>query len=300
MGRFLKEPLLHFLVLGALIFAVYRFVAVDSTHDEKSIVISQVQLSELAETFSRAWQHPPSTSEMEGLVQDYIHEEIAVRAAVAMGLDRDDTVIRRRLRQKLEFVNESIATQTEPTDNELRIYFQQHVDSFRAEPEISFIQVYLNPQQHGTVLVRDADQLRQRLSSQTSAVDPAAFGDVTSLEHQFVAQRPAEITQIFGEDFASAVRKLKPGQWSQPIASSYGTHLIFVTENKSAQLPKLEQIRDVVKREWLNSQRIAATNKFYAEQLKHYQVHIENNDVPTNIGRAETEHLSANNVAGAQ
>ena len=129
--RFVREPLLHFLLLGVLIFAAFKFISTDTSQPGK-ILITQGRIESLATTFSRTWRRPPSASELEGLIRDYIREEVFAREAVALGLDKDDTIIRRRLRQKLEFISEDVAAQAEPTDEQLRAYLKEHPDSFAA------------------------------------------------------------------------------------------------------------------------------------------------------------------------
>ena len=163
MKRILREPLLHFLLLGTAVFAVYGLVSRDSSDQPGNIVISAGQVAAMAEGFARSWQRPPSREELEGLIRDRVQEEVYCREAVTLGLDKDDTVIRRRLRQKMEFVSDDIAALAEPTDDELNAYLKAHADTFRVQRQFTFSQVYLNAERRGENLARDTAQLLTQL-----------------------------------------------------------------------------------------------------------------------------------------
>ena len=275
MKRLLKEPLLHFLLLGAAIFIAYGVVSKRTSGEPGQIVITQGQVASMVEGFARTWQRPPSSEELQGLVRDRVRDEVYCREAMALGLDKDDTVIRRRLRQKLEFVSDDIAAQTEPTDADLNAYLQAHPDAFRVEPRLTFRQVYLNPEKHGERLARDAAQLLTRLNQAGGKADASALGDSLLLEHTFAAVPGSEVAKQFGETFAAQLGELAPGQWRGPVESGYGVHLVFVSERTEGRLPALPEVRDVVRREWENSRRLEANEKFFQELRKRYVVTIE-------------------------
>jgi len=141
--KLLREPLLHFVLLGAAIFAVHSLLANHSAERPDEIVVTQGKLENLVIGFTRTWQRPPTDEELQGLIRDYVREEAAYRKALAMGLDRDDTIVRRRLRQKLEFISDDLVAQTEPTDANLEAFLSAHPEDFRKEPAFTFSQVYL-------------------------------------------------------------------------------------------------------------------------------------------------------------
>jgi hypothetical protein len=161
--KFLREPLVHFLLLGAAIFVIYGLVSGDRGGKANHIIVSQGKIANLVATFTRIWQRPPADRELEGLIQDYIREEVLYREALALGLDRDDTIIRRRLRQKMEFVSEDFAARAEPSDDELRAYLRTYPEVFAIEPRFTFRQVYLDPQRRGANLARDVARLLDEL-----------------------------------------------------------------------------------------------------------------------------------------
>jgi len=276
MKRILKEPLLHFLLLGAALFIAYGLMSGPGNSSAPGkIIVTVGQVEHLAAGFAKTWQRPPTDAELKGLIDDWVREEIATREAIALGLDKDDTIIRRRLRQKLEFVSDDIAAQTEPTDADLNTYLQAHPESFRVEPRFTFSQVYLNPAKHGDNLVRDAAQLLAQLKQAGGKADVSTEGDSFLLEHRFEAAPTSEVAKQFGEQFAAKLGELSPGQWQGPVESGYGVHLVLVGERTEGRLPELADVRDVVRREWANAKRLETNEQFFQELLKGYVVTIE-------------------------
>jgi len=276
MKKLMREPLVHFLLLGAAIFAAYSLVSKGTRGEPGKIVVTQGQLASMREGFTRTWQRPPTGEELEGLIRDRVREEVYYREAMALGLDKDDLIIRRRLRQKMEFVSDDIAAQAQPTDAELGAYLTAHPDSFRVEQRFTFSQVYLNPKKHGAHLARDAAQLLAQLNQPGVRADASALGDSFLLEHQFAAVPASEVGKQFGEDFAAKLGAISPGQWQGPVESGYGVHLVLVSERTEGRLPALADVRDAVRREWDNARRLEANETFYRELLKRYTVTIEN------------------------
>jgi hypothetical protein len=279
MKSLLKEPLLHFLLIGAALFAAYGLLLKPGSGERGEIIVTQGQVDALAAGFARTWQRSPNEDELAGLIRTHVREEVYAREAVAMGLDRDDPIIRRRLQQKLEFITNDLVTASDASDAELNAYLQAHPEKFREEARLTFRQVYLNPARHRGTLERDANQLLAQLNSANSKIDPANYGDATMLEHSFVALRRGEVASIFGEAFAAKVEELATGQWQGPIESGYGTHLVIVSERTAGHLPELANVRDVVQREWQNARRLEANEKFYQELLSRYTIKIEDREV---------------------
>lgn len=276
MKRILKEPLLHFVLLGAALFGAYSLMPKEvSRGDAGKIVVTQGQIEHLTAGFTKTWQRPPTADELAALVRDFVQEEVYCREAMAMGLDKDDTVIRRRLRQKLEFVSEDIADRAEPTEADLNAYLQAHAATFRTPPRFTFRQVYLSPQKHRDTLARDAAQLLAQLNQAGNQADTSALGDTLMLDDQFVAIPASEVARQFGETFAAKLATLAPGQWQGPVESGYGVHLVLVSERSEGRQPALAEVREAVSREWADTRRLQANQKFYEELLKRYTVTIE-------------------------
>ena len=182
MKRILKEPLLHFLVLAAMLFVVYSLVSKGSSGEGGKIVITQGQLASMWESFTQTRQREPTGDEWEGLIRERVREEVYYREALALGMDKDDLIIRRRLQQKMEFVSDDVAAQAQPTDDELKAYLQAHPDSFRVDQRFTFRQVFLNPEKHGKSLPRDTAQLLAQLNLEGSKTNTSTLGDSIMLE----------------------------------------------------------------------------------------------------------------------
>ncbi len=278
MKRLIREPFIHFLLLGALIFIGHRFLSKRVDDEPQRIVITQGQIRSMAIGFSRTWQRPPTPEELERLIRDRVREEVYSREAVTMGLDQDDPVIRRRLQQKLEFVTDDVAALAEPTDAELAAYLKAHADVFHADRKFTFSQVYLDPSKHGERLAQDADQLLIQLQQKGRDVDLYSLGDAILLEHRFEAAPATEVSKQFGHEFAAKLGDFPVKQWYGPVESGYGVHLVFVEGRTEARLPELAEVGDAVRREWANARRLESNEKFFQTLLKHYEVVVEKID----------------------
>jgi hypothetical protein len=237
--------------------------------------VTEARVEALAESFARTWMRPPTAQELTGLVDDYVKEEIFYREAVTMGLDRDDVVIRRRLRQKLEFISEDVAAAQEPTEQQLQDYLDAHAEKFVEPDRQSFQQVYFSPERRGEAAVRDAEKLLNELRAGRGPADPAEAGDPTLLPPGLEAATPQQIANTFGEDFALRVAEAPVGQWTGPIRSSFGWHVLRVAERSPGTTPTLEAIRPIVAREWQSEQRQRLGDQFYQAMRSQYDVRVE-------------------------
>lgn len=272
--RLLKEPVVHFLVLALLIFLAYNPISGDEMEAPDRIVVTPSKIEHLALLFAKVRQRPPSPGELKGLVDDYVKEEIYVRESMALGLDEDDTVIRRRLRYKMEFLNAAPAESVMPTDSELQAYMEANWQMFEIEPTIALRQVYLNPRVHGERTENVAESMLATLKG-AAEIDPQTLGDPTLLPPELPLSRKNAVAQVFGEEFASELDGATTGHWYGPVRSGFGLHLVLVTERNSGRMPALSEARDAVAREWLNGKRIEMEEQRFAEFLKRYEVIIE-------------------------
>lgn len=272
--RWLREPLLHFLLLGLAIFGAFEVFGPEE-QPQSAIVVTQGIIDAQVEGFSRTWLRQPTPQEIDDLIREYVREEVYYREGIALGLDRDDTVIRRRLRQKLEFVAESQGESVAPTDDQLRAYLGAHQDQYRTDERLSFLQVYLNPERRGAALAEDMERLLAELRAGAPDLDPAEFGDATMLERVFDKAAARDVAAQFGAEFAEQVAKLPVGQWQGPVQSAYGMHAVLLRERTEGRAPQLDEVREAVRRDWLNEQRIAADETYYQSLLQRYTVTIE-------------------------
>jgi hypothetical protein len=273
--RLLREPLLHFLLIGVALFLLYGAVNRGGSDAPREIVISESRAAAIEENFATVWMRPPTPVELRGLIDDYVAEEVYYREAVAMGLDQDDTVIRRRLRQKMEFLSDGIADSAEPTDAQLQDYLEQNPGKFARPAQLTFRQVYLSAERRGDRVRVDAVKLLADLQANADRMDPAEAGDPTLLPATMEAAAPQSIGSVFGEGFARQVDDAPVGQWAGPIESGFGLHLVRVDQRAAGEAPTLAEIRPIVLREWQADTRRRHNDSFFATLRDKYDVRVE-------------------------
>jgi len=272
----LKEPLLHFVLLGVAIFALDALLGKRTVQaGADSIVVSQGRIENLAALFAKTWQRPPTAAELRGLVDDYVLEEALYREGVALGVDRNDTIIRRRVRQKMEFVVNDIAELAEPTGEQLADWLAERQESYTQPARYRFRQLFLSPDRRGDSLQADAEKLLVRLRAADVGFDPRPLGDVSLLEHAYPDVSAEVVVRSFGQDFAERLAEAPVGEWTGPIESSFGLHLVFVDASTPGAPPDLDDVRADVVRDWSYAQRDATSRRYYEELLSRYDVLIE-------------------------
>ncbi|AMJ63024.1 peptidyl-prolyl cis-trans isomerase [Bosea sp. PAMC 26642] len=272
--RLLKEPLAHFLILALAIFGLYGAVNRNDEPRSGEIVVTGPKIEQLAGLFTKTRQRPPTTSELKGLIDDHVKEEILYREALALGLDKDDTVIRRRLGLKMEFLSQAQAEAATPSEAELEAFLNANSDRFYVEPMLAFRQVFFSPQRRGEGIEQDVNSVLEVLRAKPDT-DPATLGDATILPTDLLPTRKAAIGQIFGAAFAEALAQTPPGAWAGPVKSSFGLHLVHVGESQPGRVASLVEGRAIVAQEWTNERRRQAEEAKLAERLKRYRVRIE-------------------------
>jgi hypothetical protein len=271
---FLKEPLLHFLAIGAGLFFWFHLSDGAGVGDNR-IVITDGQIERLAASYAEAWRRPPTEAELKGLIDDWVREEIGVREAIAAGLDRDDAAIRLRLRQKLEFLAEAAAGAAPPTDAQLQAWLEDNADTFRIEPRVAFRQVFVSRERRGAVAEADAAAILTRLKAAGPAAALEDLGDATLLPQDMSLASLRDVDRVFGKGFGDSAVALAPGVWTGPIESDYGLHLLLVLERVEGTLPELAAVRASVEREFLAEQRERHLAALYESLLAKYEVVVE-------------------------
>lgn len=269
MKGWLKEPLLHFLIAGAFLFGAYAWLNRGGVDAPRVVRITTVEVNWLRETWTRQWQRPPSEQELRGLVADYLKEELLAREARELGLDENDTIVRRRLAQKMEFLVQDTARIAEPGEDALRQFYEGRRAQYQTPSHISFTQLYFRTE-------AKAQRALKGLATR-DATDPADSSmlprEVTNADEQAVASQ-------FGPAFAAEVFALAPARWMGPVASSYGFHLVWVNEQQPAQVRPFEQVRAQVLEEWHRLQQAKASELFFAGLLRKYELVLDDSLKP--------------------
>ncbi len=269
MKRLLREPLFHFLLLGAGLFLLYGWLQGGLLGAPDEIVVSRAQVQGLQLQFERAWQRPPTEQELQGLIDNWVREEILYREGLAMGLDRDDPIVRRRIGQKVEFIVDGMTPEA-PTVEELQAWLDAHPDRYALAALHSFRQVYFDPSRHGERLEADVAEALKRLRAGKSVA-----GDSTLLPRTLDAAHRLDVERNFGGDFATAIESLPVGGWQGPLRSEFGLHLVEVTARVPGRKPTLEEARVAVERDLLHARTEEASDAYYQRLRANYDVQIE-------------------------
>jgi parvulin-like peptidyl-prolyl isomerase len=241
------------------------------------IIVSRDAIEQMTSQFAKTWQRQPTGEEQKGLVEDLVRNEIFYREAVAIGLDRDDEALKRRLRQKMEFIYEDIASVAEPTDEDLKAFMKMHREKYLADPQISFRQVYISIDKRGKRADSDAQEVLAQLRS---GVDPASAGDPTLLEADAALSPLWDIRKQFGDEFSKSLMEIKAGKWAGPVRSAFGLHLVFVNKRRDGRLPILDDVRETVKRDWLVERQKELKDAAYTKIRERYAVTVEGSKSP--------------------
>src|SRR5208283_1997597 len=243
--RWLREPLLHFLLLGLVLFAAYAStrrgrVGVESS---RQIALTLDDLRTTEAYFESQWHRQPTPQEFQAMVEDKIREEVLYREGLAMGLDKDDTIVKRRMAQKMQFLAEDVASAHEPSTAELKAWFDKNSQKFALPSRYSFRHLYFSPDKRGKNAQEDAGQTLAKIAGQAEDSKlAAALADPFMFQDYYGDRTPEAIAKEFGPQFAVALEKLKPGSWQGPVESGYGWHLVYVDTVITGRIPAFEEI----------------------------------------------------------
>jgi len=275
MKRLLREPLLHFLILGALLFAVYAYTerGRGGVEPSRQIQLSLDDLSQLDLLFQSQWRRDPTPDEFNRMVENKVQEEVLYREGLAMGLDKDDEIVKRRMAQKMQFIAEDVAASHPPTTAELKAWFEKNSEKFAQPSRVSFRHLYFSPDRRGPRAREDAASALAKLGGEpedsklaASVADPFMFQDY------YRDRAPEFLGKEFGPQFALAIAKLAPGSWQGPIESGFGWHLVFVDTLIPGRVPAFEEIEPDVRTAWLAEQKALAWEKAYKDMRAKYVV----------------------------
>jgi peptidyl-prolyl cis-trans isomerase C len=265
----IREPLLHFVVIGALLFAI---TALREQHSERSeIRITAGEVAQLAAFWETQAQRKPTAVELQALIDERIDEDVLAREAVRLGLDRDDVIVRRRLAQKMAFVSDDLAIVAEPSESELREYFDAHRENYATPDLYALRHVYFNPDRR-PALDADAQRALQRLTRGANADE---VGDPFMLPRELADVSRDDIARDFGSIFADAVTGSTPGTWSGPVRSPFGVHLVKLESHTPRSVASFEDVRARVREAYLQRQQREANAALRAKLREQYEIVVE-------------------------
>ena len=271
--RCLREPLLHFLLIGIVLFAVYAYVhrGRGGVESSRQIALSLDELQQMEMYFESQWHRQSTPAELQAMVEDKVREEVLYREALAMGLDKDDTIVKRRMAQKMQFLAEDVATAHEPSTAELKAWFDKNSNKFALPSRYSFRHIYFSPDKRGKNAEDDAAKALTKIPGQPEDSKLAAsLADQFMFQDYYGDRAPEALAKEFGPQFVVALEKLKPGSWQGPIESGYGWHLVFVDTVIPGRIPAFEEMEPDVKTAWLADQKKQAWLKAYTEMRAKY------------------------------
>ena len=279
--RLLKEPLLQFLIIGGAIYGAYAmFAAPEDDYRDNMILVDSNRIDAMISEWEARWNRPPTRQEIDGLIQAYIKEDVLYRQAVAMGLNEDDPITRRRMAQKLEFLTSDLARLQEPQEGELEQFFNDNQDEYRDPDRISFTQLYFDPDARGDATLIDAERVLKQVSAAGEPTeDMAELSDRFMLQNYFASASELDVRRQMGSGFAEAVMKLEPGQWHGPVLSGFGVHLVYVYDLQKAPPPEFGTVQARVLEDWQAKKREEFNAEFLKSLKERYEIVVE--ELPT-------------------
>ena len=263
------------MVMGALIFAFFYAKQDEiSLTDGNVIEITEADIERLSLMWQKSWVRPPTEAELSRAIEQQVREEVLYREAKAIGLDEDDTIIRRRLAKKMEFLSSDLSVFVEPTIEDLQTYYTAHQNEYEIPSRISFIQIYLSPKVRKGHIKTDADKLKIMLNQAGGEGEYYQLGDPSILATEYEKYTPAMVKRTYGQQFYENLYTHPIGVWGGPLNSSYGLHLIYVRDKTESTIAEFDNVRDTVKKDWLAEHRKKTNNNFFKELRKKYKVVI--------------------------
>ena len=275
--RLFTEPLIQFLVIGAAIYGAYSLFGTPEEDFRDTLVhVDSNRINAFISEWESRWNRPPTQQEIDGLIQSYIREDVLYRQAVAMGLNEDDPITRRRMAQKLEFLTGDLAMMVQPAEGELEAYFAENQASYGQPDLVTFSQVFFDPDTRENSTLEDAAEVLAQLQA-TGEPDAQSMqaGDQFMLQSDFRSASEAEVARQMGGGFAESVMNLEPGQWHGPVLSGYGVHLVYVYAHQVSPPAVLEDVKADVLADWQLERREQFNADFLESLKKRYEIVID-------------------------
>ena len=279
--RLTREPLVHFLVIGAAIYALYGAYAGGEDSDYgRTVVVTSSEIQSLTDRWTRLWSRPPTNEELAGVIRDYVRTQILYREALAMGLDDGDTIIERRLAQKLELLATSLITPEEPSDGQLSAWYVGNADRFKEPDLYTLTHIFFDPDKREATTFDDAKATLDTLHALDEL--PASYsdyGDWFMLQNYYASRSALELRKLFGSGFVEQTVKLEPGVWHGPVLSGFGTHLVLINNVTIAPQPAFNDIKEHLREEWMAEQVTEISEGFIENLISRYEIVVEETEV---------------------
>lgn len=269
--KILHEPLVHFVLAGVLIFLLYSLLQPDGVGDDR-VIVDKAAVERLRADWSRQANRAPTQQELDGLVENYLFEELFSRAARSLGLERDDPVIRRRLVQKMDLLAESAAQQARPSEAELLEWYEAHPELYRSDPRLGFRHIYFSRDGRGNGAEQDAAAQLARLGGAAITAGQTGLGDSFMLPLEFTDIGRSQLDRLFGGEFAARLFTLEPGSWQGPVESGYGYHLVYPFDIRSAAPIPFGESRTRVVQDWQRDRYEQARQELLEELKNRYGI----------------------------
>jgi peptidyl-prolyl cis-trans isomerase C len=275
--QWLREPLLHFLLIGLALFLVQRNLPGGEVGEinRKQIVLTEDDLNRMIIMWRAKGRPAPTQEQMQSLLETKIREEVLYREALALGLDKNDTIVKRRMVQKLEFLAEDLSDLREPYQDELKAWFSKNAGRFTSPGRVAFRHLYFSFDKHGrNTAEAAAEALKQVAGKPADSLEGAKLADAFMFQDYYADRSFDELAKTFGPQFARSLFELKPGSWQGPIESGYGCHLVFMDSLTPGRVPEFEEVEADVKTAWLAEQKAVTWDKAYKEMRAKYSVSV--------------------------
>ena len=286
----MREPLVHFVLAGFLLFVVYALLHPErfAADTSRRIELSATDVGTVELAFMARWHRSPTPTEMRGLLASQVRDEILSREAIALGLDRDDIIVKRRLAQKMEFLADDTSGLRDPTPAELHAWFDQHKSEFEAAARITFRHVFFSTDQRGASAEGAA---RKALALASGRRNALLRGDPFMFQDYYAGQTEVQVAQVFGSDFAKTLFSSATQRWSGPVASGLGWHIVWAEELNRGEVPIYEDVEAEVRERWMFEQRDAAKRAGFEAMLARYEVVLPNKE---DVDRAMASQAESN------
>lgn len=280
MKKILKEPFLHFMLIGAAMFLLYG-LAGEKNSSKDEIVITDFDVNNIISTWEMQWKRPPSEKELQNLIGSNIKQEVFYQVALEMNLDHNDEIIKRRLAQKMQFLSNDIAAMVEPTDEILKEYFQEHSTKYLTQPSYSFYQITFSPDKRKDNY-NDAKDILEKYTNATFD-KMKQFGDQLPFSFYYENAYSNDLGLQLGSEFPKELKKAAFNQWTGPISSGFGYHLVYITQIKKPTIPSFNSVKKSVLRdfEYDNQQKI--DEAIYQELKSKFDIKFDINSEDFNL-----------------